>query len=107
MAFVRPPQLAASFIPELILKGYAFGVVFLEPFCGSIRGGEDLKVLGVANLLARVHVNKDGHCVSLSDESGLSEKRSSVLSMSLGLNSASPVSARINKTVPVTTSHCG
>jgi hypothetical protein len=34
---------------------------FLEPFCRCIRGGEDLEVLGVANLLAGVDVDKDGH----------------------------------------------
>jgi hypothetical protein len=75
---------------------------------GGIGIGEDLEVIRVSDLLARIDVNYDHrHCVSSSDDLGLSEKRSSVLSMSLGLNNASPVSPRINKTVPVTTSHCG
>jgi hypothetical protein len=43
---------------HLVLKGHTFGIVFLKPFCGSNRGGEDLKVLGVANL------DKDGHCAT-------------------------------------------
>jgi hypothetical protein len=37
---------------NLILKGHAFGIVFLKPFFRGVRGGEDLDVLGVANLLA-------------------------------------------------------
>ena len=47
------------------------------------------------------------HCVSLSDNFGLSSNGSSALSMSLGLNNASPISPRINRTVPVTISPCG
>ena len=35
----------------LVLKGDAFGIVFLEPFFRGVRGGEDLEVIGVANLL--------------------------------------------------------
>lgn len=39
-------------LQNLIFEGRAFRVVFLEPgFCG-VRGGEDLDVLGVADLLA-------------------------------------------------------
>jgi hypothetical protein len=34
---------------NLLLKGYVFGIVFLEP---RFRGGEDLDVLGIANPLA-------------------------------------------------------
>ena len=44
---------------NLIFKGYAFGVVFLEPCHRSVCGGEDLNVLGVANLLACVEVDLD------------------------------------------------
>jgi hypothetical protein len=51
--------LAASFIRDLILKGDAFGIVFLKPFFSSIRGSEYLDVLGVANLLAGVDIDKD------------------------------------------------
>src|SRR5829696_4523820 len=50
---------------------------------------------------------QDRHCVSLSDNFGLSSKGSSALSTSLGLNNASPISPRINRTVPVTISPCG
>jgi hypothetical protein len=63
MAFVRPPQLAASFIPELILKGYAFGVVFRKPLFRGICGGEDLGVIEVArvmNMLGRPRISN--HC---------------------------------------------
>ena len=49
----------------------------------------------------------DRHCVSLSDNFGLSSKGSSALSTFLGLNNASPISPRINRTVPVTISPCG
>jgi hypothetical protein len=49
----------------------------------------------------------DRHCVSLSDNFGLSSKRSSVLSTSVRLNNASPISPRINRTAPVTISQCG
>jgi hypothetical protein len=49
----------------------------------------------------------DRHCVSLSDNFGLSSKGSSLLSTSLRLNNASPISPRINRTVPVTISQCG
>jgi hypothetical protein len=35
----RPPQWAASFIPDRTLKGGAIGIVFLEPFsAGYARG---------------------------------------------------------------------
>ena len=37
---------------NLILKGYAFGTVFLEPRFRGVRGGEGLDVLGIANPLA-------------------------------------------------------
>jgi hypothetical protein len=73
----------------------------------GVRGGEDLDVLGIAHLLAGVDVDQDRHCVSLSDNFGLSSKGSSVLSTSLPLNNASPISPRINRTVPVTISPCG
>jgi hypothetical protein len=43
---------------NLILKGHAFGVVFFEPFFRGVRGGKNLDVLGVANLLAGVDVDK-------------------------------------------------
>ena len=49
----------ASF-QNLILKGYSFGIVFLKPFFRGVRGGEDLDVLGVANLFAGVDVYKNG-----------------------------------------------
>jgi hypothetical protein len=49
----------------------------------------------------------DRHCVSLSDNFGLSSTGSSALSTSLALNNASPVSPRTNIGVPTATSHCG
>jgi hypothetical protein len=36
---------------NLIFESDAFGIVFLEPFFGGVRGGEDLQVILVANLL--------------------------------------------------------
>jgi hypothetical protein len=35
-----------------MLEGYAFGILFLKPFFRSVRGGEDLDVVDVADLLA-------------------------------------------------------
>jgi hypothetical protein len=55
-------------IRDRIFKCRAFRVVFLKPFCGSIRGGEHLDVLGVGNLLAGVDVNKDGQTRLLSQQ---------------------------------------
>jgi hypothetical protein len=56
---------AISSFHNLILKGQAFGVVFLKPFCRGVGGREQLDVLGVANLLAGVDVDKGSHLVSL------------------------------------------
>ena len=44
-----------------ILEGNCLGVVFLEPFFRGVRVGENLDVLGVANLLAGVDVDKNRH----------------------------------------------
>lgn len=43
-----------SFEDGLVLKGHAFGIVLLEPDFRGVRGGEDLDVLAVANLLAEL-----------------------------------------------------
>ena len=51
---------------NIVFKGNAFGVVFLKPFFRGVRGGVDLDVLGIVNLLAGVEVDKDGHPDSLS-----------------------------------------
>ena len=40
--------------------------VFLKPFFRGVRGGVDLDVLGIVNLLAGVEGDKDGHPDSLS-----------------------------------------
>jgi hypothetical protein len=45
-------------LQNLILKGHAFGTVFLEPGFRGVGGGEDLDVLGIADLLACVDVDK-------------------------------------------------
>jgi hypothetical protein len=45
----------------LVFEGYAFGVVFLEPGFRGVGIRENLDMLGVANLLACVDVDKDGH----------------------------------------------
>ena len=45
----------------LVFERHTFGIVLLEPFCRGFRGGEHLQVLAVANLLAGVDVDKDGH----------------------------------------------
>ena len=41
--------------------GQSFGIVFLETFFRGVRVGEDLDVLGIANLLAGVDVDVNGH----------------------------------------------
>jgi hypothetical protein len=51
MAFVRPPQLVASFIPELHTPTRRLGIVFLKPFFRGVRGGEDLGVIEDARIL--------------------------------------------------------
>lgn len=51
-------------LQNLILKGDPFGIVFLEPGFRGVSGSEDLDVLGVANLLARVDVNLNDHSSS-------------------------------------------
>ena len=48
-------------LQNLIFKSNAFRVVFLKPFFRSVRGGEDLDVLGLANLFAGVDVDKNDH----------------------------------------------
>ena len=35
---------------NLVLKGHAFGIVFLKPFFRGVSGGEDLDVPGVARV---------------------------------------------------------
>ena len=45
----------------LVLKGHAFGIVFRKPGLRGVRIREDLEVIGVSNLLARIHVDQHGH----------------------------------------------
>jgi hypothetical protein len=45
----------------LIAKGDALPVVLAEPLSRGILIGEDLQVILVANLLAGIDVNPDGH----------------------------------------------
>jgi hypothetical protein len=49
----------------LVLKGQAFRVVVLEPGFRSVGIRENLEVIGVANLLAGVDVDKDCHLTIL------------------------------------------
>src|SRR4051812_22043044 len=46
---------------HLVLKCHAFGLVFLEPGVRRIGIREDLEMIGVSDLLARIHVNEHGH----------------------------------------------
>src|SRR5215216_7236520 len=46
---------------NLIFKGHAFGIVFLQPFFRGVLAREDLKVINVANLLPRIDVNPHSH----------------------------------------------
>jgi hypothetical protein len=55
---IKAASVGGLLFEDLILKGNAFRVVFLEPGFSSVRGGEDLDVLGIANLLACVDVDK-------------------------------------------------
>jgi hypothetical protein len=48
---IKAASVGGLLFEDLILKGNAFRVVFLEPGFSSVRGGEDLDVLGIANLL--------------------------------------------------------
>jgi len=59
----------------------------------------------VSDLFAGVHVDKDGHSVSLSENFGPSSN--SVLTMSRRENSESPTSPRTARTAPMTMSPCG
>jgi len=55
---VWPPM---RFTPEPHIRSDALRVVLLEPlFCG-VHIGEDFDVVGIADLLAGVDVDKDGH----------------------------------------------
>jgi hypothetical protein len=54
---IKAASVGGLLFEDLILKGNAFRVVFLEPGFSSVRG-EDLDVLGIANLLACVDVDK-------------------------------------------------
>ena len=76
------PYLVGGTLQNLILEGYALRVVLLEPCFRGVGIREDLDVLGVANLLAGVDVDKNSHwslfslrlpqCVSL--RSGLNTR---------------------------------
>jgi hypothetical protein len=46
---------------HLVLKGHALRIIFLEPSVRRIGIGEDLEVIGVPDLLARIHVNEHSH----------------------------------------------
>jgi hypothetical protein len=46
--------LAALSCEDLVLERHAFGIVFLEPGFRGVRGGEDLEVILVSNLFARI-----------------------------------------------------
>ena len=52
---------------HLVLKGDALGIVFREPGCCSIGVCEDLEVIRVSDLLARIYVAEHGHCWTLAD----------------------------------------
>jgi hypothetical protein len=58
---IKAASVGGLLFEDLILKGNAFRVVFLELGFSSVRGGENLDVLGIANLLACVDVDKNGH----------------------------------------------
>jgi hypothetical protein len=45
---------------NLVLKGYAFGVVFREPRFRGVSGGEDLQMVLVADPFVRIDVDPDG-----------------------------------------------
>jgi hypothetical protein len=52
---------------HLIFERYAFRVILLKPRLGCILVREDLKVIPVANLLAGIHIDQNGHwCLSAS-----------------------------------------
>jgi hypothetical protein len=54
---------AASWIATrraLHIRRQRLGVILLEPFLRGVHIGEHLDVLGIADLLARVDVDKDG-----------------------------------------------
>src|SRR4029077_1224286 len=46
---------------NLILKRHALGVVLLEPCFRGVRICEHFEMIGIADLLAGVDVNQDGH----------------------------------------------
>ena len=48
-------------LQNLILEGDPFGIVFLELCFRGVRICEDLEVVAVSNLLARIHVDQHGH----------------------------------------------
>jgi hypothetical protein len=52
------PAAGTASFQNLLFESDAFGIIFLKPFFRGVSGGEDLDVLGVANLLARVDVDK-------------------------------------------------
>ncbi|MEH2517813.1 hypothetical protein V1279_003386 [Bradyrhizobium sp. AZCC 1610] len=58
---VNSGTLAGS-LQNLIFKRNAFRVVFLKPFFRGVRGGEDLQVILIANLLARADKSRLGSC---------------------------------------------
>jgi hypothetical protein len=53
------------FTPELHIRTPPFGVIFLEPRFRGVDIREHLDVVGVADLLARIHVNEHGHLTIL------------------------------------------
>ena len=46
---------------HFILKGHAFGIVFRKPRLRGVDINGDLEMLGVPDLLARIHVDQHGH----------------------------------------------
>ncbi len=53
---LRPPQSAASFIQNLILKGLRLQGHFLEPGFRGVGIREDLEVIGISDLFAGVDI---------------------------------------------------
>lgn len=50
---------------DLTFEGYAFRIVLFEPDLRGVLAGEHRDVLGIANLLAGVDVDQDGHLTIL------------------------------------------
>jgi hypothetical protein len=52
-------------LQNVILERDTFGVVFCEPRFRSVQTCKDLEMVGIADLLARIHVNEYGHLTIL------------------------------------------